>query len=691
MAVSIRSALPLGMLAGAAIIAVVAFLVYSPSISGGFVLDDDQLLTENIFIKSSEGLYQFWCTSKPVDYWPATNTTFWLEWRLWGMQSTGYHVTNLILHIVESWLIWVILRKLRIPGAFWAAIIFTVHPVNVEATAWIAQRKDVTAMLFFLLSILWYLKDLSQSMGDDNGSRCEPAAYSAHGVCRLHFNRWYWMSLLAFVLAMLGKGSTAVLPALLLGIVWWMRPLSRRDLVRIAPFFLVGVALAGVNVWFQSHGIGKGIRTAGFTDRLAGAGCEVWFYLYKAVMPIDLSFVYRQWKIEAVNPLLWLPLLAALAVTAVLWVYRGSWGRPLLFAWGFFGVALVPVLGFTDVGFMKYSLVADRYQHIAIIGVIALASAGLGGWQRRAHGGAYRVATVVAVVTVGALALLAMRQNGLYHDAKTLYEATLLKNSDCWMVRNNLGHAMANMGRLPEAMEQFKESLRLNPDYAEAHSNLAFGLMQTGQYEKAIKHCETALRLKKNEYPEAHYNLGTALINVGRLPEAIEHFEQALKLNPFYPDAENSLGSALLKTDRLAEALEHYKKALSLKPDFADAHFNLGSVLASLGRYPEAIEHYQRALALNANDPDYYYLMGGTLIETGQPRQALVYLQQALRLKPDFPEVYYILAMAYASMHQSSQAIAAAQKALEIARSKGQTALAKQTEDWLKSYRAGMP
>ncbi len=162
---SVRSALPLGMLAGAAIIAVVAFLVYFPSISGGFVLDDDNLLTDALFVRSSEGCIIFGVQANSIDYWPATNTTFWLEWRLWGMHPTGYHVTNLILHIVESWLIWVILRKLCIPGAFLAAMIFAVHPVNVEATAWIAQRKDMTAMLFLLLSILWYLKHLSRSSG----------------------------------------------------------------------------------------------------------------------------------------------------------------------------------------------------------------------------------------------------------------------------------------------------------------------------------------------------------------------------------------------------------------------------------------------------------------------------------------------------------------------------------------------
>jgi protein O-mannosyl-transferase len=690
---SALTSLPLGMLAGAALIAALGFLVYFPSLSGGFVMDDDQLLTNNIPVKSPDGLYQFWCTNKPVDYWPATNTTFWLEWRLWDMRSTGYHVTNLILHIVESLLIWLILRKLIIPGAFWAAIIFAVHPVNVEATAWIAQRKDMTAMLFFLLSILWYVKELSQSMGmtpiRPHRGPWERVT-SPWPLTPSPWSSWYWMSLLAFVLAMLGKGSTAVLPALLLGIIWWTRPLTSRDFVRMAPFFLVGAVLVGVNMWFQRHGSGQVIRAAGIADRLAGAGCMVWFYLYKAVMPIDLSFVYPQWKIEAENLLLWTPLMAALAVTAVLWRHRESWSRPLLFAWGFFCVALVPVLGFTDVGFMKYSLVADRYQHIAIIGVIALAAAGLGRWQNRAHGGANKAATAAALVAVGTLALLTMRQNELYRDAITLYEATLEKNPDCWVAHNNLGGTIGGEGRLPEAMKHFKEAVRLNPNYAEAHSNLAFGLLQSGQYEEAIKHCEKALRLKDNKYPEAHNNLGLALINVGRLPEAIEHFEQALQQNPYYPDAENSLGSALSKSGRSEEALAHFQMALDLKPDFADAQFNMGSVLASLGRYPEAIQHYQRALALNGNDPDYYYFMGVALIETGQPRQALGYLQHALKLMPDAPEFYLHMAMAYAGMQQSSQAIDAVEKALELARAKGKTVLAGQIESWLNSYRAGM-
>ncbi len=360
--ISIPFALRLSVAAGVALITVAAFLVYFPALNGGFIWDDHPLITDSNLIKAPDGPYRFWCTTDPIDYWPATNTTFWIEWRLWGMHPSGYHVTNLILHIAEAVLIWVILRKLSIPGAFLAAMIFALHPVNVESVAWIAQRKNLMAMLFFLLSIHWYLKaTVSMSIagitpGRPHGGPWERGSISSFILHPSSFHFWYWLSLASFTLAMLSKGSVAVLPILLLGIVWWLRPLTWRDLAWSGPFFLVALAFTAVNMRFQTFDMKEAIRIAGFAERLLGAGCVVWFYLYKAILPIDLSFVYAQWHIETGNPLWWLPLAAALAVTAVLWRYRKSWSRPLLFAWGFFCVVLVPVMGFTDVYFMRYAL-----------------------------------------------------------------------------------------------------------------------------------------------------------------------------------------------------------------------------------------------------------------------------------------------------------------------------------------------
>ncbi len=348
---SVSQSLTLRILAGVAIIIVVAFLAYFPSLSGGFIWDDkDIFLENNIIVKASDGLYRFWCTTEAADYWPVTNSTFWIEWRLWEMNSTGYHLTNLILHIAEALLIWIILRKLSIPGGFLAALIFALHPVNVESVAWIAQRKDILAVLFFLLSILWYMKfdELARRpcsalypLAAELSTVYRPlSALSSFILYPSSFHLWYWMSFLAFVLAMLSKGSVAILPVLLLGIVWWLRPLTKQDLLRILPFLAVAVTLTVVNVWFQRHGSEAIIRSADFAQRLLGAGGVVWFYLYKALLPLNLLFIYPQWHIEPSNPLWWLPLLTALAVTAMLWKYRNSWGRSLLFAWAFFCVAL---------------------------------------------------------------------------------------------------------------------------------------------------------------------------------------------------------------------------------------------------------------------------------------------------------------------------------------------------------------
>jgi tetratricopeptide (TPR) repeat protein len=739
-----------GVSAAAALIALAALLAYLPSLSGGFVWDDDLLLTNNYLIKASDGPHRFWCTTEAKDYWPVSNTTFWIEWRLWEMNPTGYHVSNLILHVVESLLIWTILRKLSIPGAFWAAVIFAVHPVNVESVAWIAQRKNTMAMLFFLLSVLWYLKaethtaSASMALAPSHGGPWERVSMEISSpLATRHSPLWYWLSLAAFVLAMLSKGSAAVLPALLLGIAWWMRssetvpvlestkmakkmglsPYIRRDLLRTTPFFAVAVVLACLNVWFQTHGSGEVIRTAGFAERLLGAGCAVWFYLYEALLPINLAPIYPQWHIQIGNPLWWLPLSAVLIIAAALWTYRETRVRPLLFAWGFFCVALVPVLGFTDVLFMRYSLVADRYQHIAIIGVIALAAAGFSAWRQRTRAGTHGAATVVAIAAVGVLAFLTWRQNERYRDEIALYQATLDKNPNSWIANYTLGFALVEKGRLEDAVEHFEKALQLKTDFPEAHNNLGAVLARTGRPGDAIEHFRQALR-SRPDYVEARINLGAALVQTGRFPEAIRQYEQvlllrpddvgalynmgnvlaqtnrlqeaidlykqALRLKPDYSQAANNLGIALVKLGRLQEAAEYFQQALVLKPDNPEALYNLGNILFRTGRLPEAIARYERALQLNPEYLEAHRNLGDALLQTGRPREAIEHYRQLLQLKSDIPAVYYNMALAYAQMRQSSEAIAAARQALELARSQGQTGQITQIEDWLNSYRAGL-
>ncbi len=654
---SVPSVAILRAMAGVSLVVLAGFLAYLPVINGGFVLDDDLLVTNNHLVKASGGLCHLWCTTEALDYWPLSISSFWIEWRLWGMHAAGYHVTNLVLHIVESLLIWIILRRMSTAGAFLAAMIFAVHPVNAESVAWIAQRKNLMAMLFFLLSILWYMKGIQWAVDTHaNGARSAPGRETASDFIHPssfipHPSLFYWLSLAGFVLSMLCKGSVAVFPVLLLAIIWWLRPLRIWELLWIAPFFLVSAALGWVNMWFQTHGSGEVLRSAGFWERLLGAGGVMWFYLYKALLPIDLAFVYPQWRVQVNNLLWWLPLMAAMAVTGALWRYRKSWSRPFLLAWFFFCAALIPVMGFVDVGFTKYALVASRYQHVAIIGVIAFVAAAVVLWHRCTQGGARRGAMVVALAAVSVLVFLTWRQSGLYRDKIILYQAALEKNPNCWQIHNRLGFALFETGRPQEAIAHYQEALRLNPGYHDIHINLGIALMQSARYEEAIEQYEQALALKSDD-PVAHNNLGIVLEQTGRHLDAIEHFQQAIGLNSDFPNPHLNLGSVLFQAGRTQEAIEHYKQALAISPDNPEAHNGLGSALLQMDRPEEAIEH----------------------------------IKQALLLRPDYVNACTNLAKAYAQMGKFSEAVAAAQKALELARSQGQTALAERIENWLNSH-----
>ncbi len=689
-----QRALYLRVLVGAALIAAAVLLVYSPATNGGFILDDNRLLTENELIRDSGGLYRFWCSALATDYWPATNSSLWIEWRQWGMRPAGYHITNLILHTAESLLIWVILRKLAVPGAFLAALVFAVHPVNVASVAWITQRKNTMALLFFLLLTLWYIKGMQCAASKTAPGRLESASRdTTSGVIHPssfipHPSSLYWFSLAAFVGAMLGKGSVAVLPVLLLVIVWWRRPLTWKDLLLIAPFFAVAALLTIVNLWFQTHGTEAVARDAGFTERLLGAGGAIWFYLYKAVLPLDLAFVYPLWHIKTGNPLWWLPLFAALIVTAALWRLRGTWSRTILFAWAWICVALAPVLGFIDVGFMRFSLVADHYQHIAIIGPVALAAAAWSAWQRHAQGRSHWAAVAIAPLAVAALMLLTWRQTDLYRHAITLYQDTLQKNPDCWMVQNNMGLALKDAGRPQLAIEYYRRALLLNPRFADAESNLGNPLFETGKIGEAIEHLERALSLNPNHAP-AHNNLGVILAQTGRPQEAIQHYKQALKIKPYFPEVYNNLGNLVYGKGQMRDAIEYFQKALSLKPDFPEVQYNLGNALVQDKQPQKAIAHYRESLRLMPNQPQVLYSQGIALMQIDRPQEAAEQFRQALLFQPDYIEAYFNLALAYAKTGRPADAVLMAQKALSITRAKGKKEYVKEIEQWLDANRAG--
>lgn len=535
--------------ATAAVLAVVTLLAYLPALRGGFIWDDDKFLTLNPLIKAPDGLHRFWFTTQPDDYWPVTSTSLWIEWRLWGPNPAGYHATNVALHLAEVLLLWKILRRLEIPGAALGALLFAVHPLNVESVAWIAQRKNLMAMLFYELSILAFLRP-----GRGAG--------------------WTGLSLISFVLALLSKGSVAPLPLVLLGIILWRRRPTGRDLAVLAPFFAAAAIFAAVNVWFQTHGTAVVIRQASFIQRLLGAAAAVWFYLGKALWPVRLAFVYPQWTVDAADWRWWVPLGAAIGATAWLWRRRD---KAAFVAWAYFCVLLLPVMGFADIAFMEYSLVANHYAHLALIGVTTFAGAAWSGWRLRQAAPALGAAILAVAILFG----LTWRQNRIYADVESLYRETLRINPDSWVANGNLASLLAGQGHGAEAMEHYLEALKVHPGYPQAHVGLGSLLARAGRMPEAVEQFRAAVALRP-DYVDGHFNLGLAYQASGRADDAIAEFERALAINPKFAPAHNSLGIALAQTGRLPEAAEQFREAVAIDPDFTAARNNLRVALERL-------------------------------------------------------------------------------------------------------------
>jgi protein O-mannosyl-transferase len=601
---------------GTVALVALTLLAYSPAFSGSFIWDDNNFLTDSPLIKAADGLRRFWLTAQAPDYWPLTSSTLWLEWRLWGMNAAGYHATNVILHVVEALLLWRVLRQLRIPGAYLGALIFALHPVNAESVVWITQRKNLVAMLFFLLSLRWFLKDTGTG-------------------------RYYALSLVAFALALLGKGSVAPLPLVLLGTIAWRRRLEGRDWLRVAPFFAVATAFTAVNLTLQAHHYAP-FRTAGLPERLAGAGAIVWFYLGKAVWPVALSFVYPHWTIRTGDLGWWMPLLSALALTALLWSARRTsvWARAGLFAWGYFCVMLTPVLGLTDVAYMKFSLVADHYQHLALLGVTAFAGAALATGWRRLPAAAQPAGWAVGGALLAVLGLLTLRQSRIDADPRRLYVATLERNPESSLAHNNLAILLADEpGRQSEAIAHYEAALRSDPNMGEAEYNLGSVLLRMpGRKADAIEHYEAAVRINPGR-AVAQNSLGRALAAVpGRAPEAIAHLEEAVRLDPSMYQAHFNLADALAaRPGRRDDAIAHYEAGLRLDPNNVEAQNNFANVLSTIpSRVPDAIEHYEAALRLNPNIAEIHCNLADALATLpGRSADAIAHYEQALRLNPN--------------------------------------------------------
>jgi protein O-mannosyl-transferase len=576
----------------ALVLAVVTFVAYQPVWHAGFIWDDDLHVTQNVNLRSFQGLQRIWL--EPLadqQYYPLQLTSYWIEYHLWGLRPFGYHVVNVLLHALNALLLWTVLQRLEIPGAWLAAAVFAVHPVQVESVAWISELKNLLSTTFYLGTLLAFFRFRPLS----TEARAGPPPW-----------RFYWLAITLFLCALLSKTVACSLPAILVLLIWWKRGrVERRDIGVLSPMFLLGITLGLMTVWLEKHHVNaSGTEwSLSFLQRSLLAGRVLWFYAGKLLWPHPLVFIYPRWDVD---PGVWWQYLfpaAALAVILALWSLRSRMGKGPLVAALCFGGTLVPALGFFDVYPFRFSYVADHFQYLACIGLITFAAGALTAVSRRAGQRGRGIARLVGGIVLLTLGVSTWRQARIYQNLETLWRDTLSKNPSAWIAHNNLGIVLQASGRVSEAQSQYQEALRLRPDYAEAHVNLGNAFLYGGQVQEAIGHYEQALRLKPDS-AEAHTGLGIALDRTGKVSEAAWHYEQALRIKPDSPQALNNLAWFLAtrpstEGGNAARAVALAERACKLTGNRAAVSLDtLAAAYAAAGRFDAAVVAAQKALEL---------------------------------------------------------------------------------------------
>jgi tetratricopeptide (TPR) repeat protein len=622
-------------------------VAYAPAFRAGFIWDDDDYVTNNETLDDVTGLGRIWVEPGAVpQYYPLTFTSLWLEHQVYDDRPTGYHVTNVLLHALNAVLVWRVLVTLGIPGAGLAAAIFAVHPVHVESVAWITERKNLLSGAGYLAALLAALAYANPSASMATRRRAGVAVLACFGA------------------ALLAKTVTCTLPAILLVLLWWRRGrLSARDVGATVPLFALGLGLALVTIWLERTHVGaRGIHwDLSFGQRVLIAGRAVWFYAASLVWPNPLSFVYPRWTVDTTSAAQWVFPIAAAAVVLAAWLARERYGRWPLVAIVGFAVTLAPALGFVDVYPMRYTFVADHYQYLASLFLIAPAAALL--VHAASHAGLDR--PVAAIPLLGLLVLLTWRHAAIFADPETLWRDVIAHDPASSMAYINLGMWLQQQDRAPEAASALETALRLEPDDPEVHGDLGIVLASLGRTADARPHLEQAVALAPAS-PPAHNNLGNVLAGAGNLDAAVEQYREAVRLEPQYADAQNNLANVLVQQGKNDEAIERYEAALTADPGYVAAHTNLATVLARSGRADDAMAHYRAALALDPNVVEAERGLGAMLAARGAWDEAIVHLTNAARLRPAQYEVQYQLGAALAGAGRIDEAIDAYSRALAL-------------------------
>jgi tetratricopeptide (TPR) repeat protein len=592
--------------------------------------DDDQYISNNRHVQqglTTESIAWAFTTSHAGNWHPVTWLSHILDCQLYGLDPGWHHVTSLLLHIANSFLVFLLFRRLwdhsptaiRTRDNLWqcalVAALFALHPLHVESVAWVSERKDVLSTFFWLLTMWSYLRYIERPL--------------AHR---------YAPVLLLFALGLMSKPMLVTLPFVLL--LLDVHPLGRFRLqqgpVRVVleklPLFVLSVVSSAVTLHVQkAGGAVTSLQTIPLADRIANAAVSYVSYMGKMLYPTDLSVLYPY----PIGLPWWQTSGACLLLTAIsLAAVRMMGSRPwFLLGWLWFLGTLIPVIGIVQVGQQS---MADRYTYIPLLGLFIILAWAISEifaqWRHRK----IWLATTAAI-GLALLAVTTWRQVGYWHNSVALFEHALAISPRNYVAHNNLGNALVGLGRSTDAIVHYRKALQSSPDFDKAYNNLGLALSNQGQLKEAVEHYLQALRIRP-DFEEAHSNLGSALVRLNRTAEAVEHYRQALQTKPDYAEAHYNLANALRKQDDPTAAVEHYFEALRMGLDRAEVHNNLANALRSLNRSIEAIEHYSQALILAPNLAEVHTNLAIALEDQGHTEDAIQHYLQALEINPAFSQ-----------------------------------------------------
>jgi len=537
----------------ALLLAVAVLAVYGRTVGFSFTsYDDPEYVTDNTVVRAGltlRGALWALTTTATSNWHPLTWLSLMLDSEIGGGAAWPFHLTNVLLHLANTLLLflaWERMTRETGPSAFVAAL-FAVHPLHVESVAWVAERKDVLSTLFWMLTLLAWIR-WTERPG---------AGRYAVVVC-------------LFVAGLMAKPMLVSLPLVLLLLDVW--PLGRLEkgwralATEKAPLAVLSAVSCAVTLAAQKQAIGT-FEVFPWTSRVGTALVSYAVYLLKAAWPHPLAVFYP----HPGRIVLLLPVVASAVVVATLSTaaLRSVKKRPYLaVGWLWYVLTLVPVIGLVQVGLHSR---ADRYTYIPLVGLFVCAA-----WGARDLAGerGRRFLLPAAVAVLALLGTLASVQVGTWRDGITLFRHAVRVTWHNAVAENNLGSALVLSGSIDEALPHFEEALRINPHFPAARYNLGSAFLKKGEIEAAVAQLEEALRMDPS-HSGAHYNLGLARMQQGALDEAIRHFSEALRLEPLRDDAHVNLGVALVRRGRLDEAVEHFLEALRIDPGNENARRNL--------------------------------------------------------------------------------------------------------------------